>query len=143
MDMSTSPWQRRQNGHTVPAVPVDVDLFREKLIQLEAQHRLTQEKAARRIGISGRHYVRWKKGEATPGYDSIEKVATAYDLDPDEFMLDVIEGGGVSERLSRIEGALADLHRLWQEELVPALAALEADRQLRAGQSAPGSQSTG
>lgn len=140
MPLSTSSWQRLDVARSVPVVPIDPDRFAERLRSLERENLLTVEKAAQQIGMSHRHYVRWRKGEASPRYDSLEKVARAYGLDPHDLFADVADdearaaNGSLTNRLGRLEADVEEILRLLRETLPALAASLEAGKG-RAGRS--------
>lgn len=49
---------------------------------------MTNDEAARRIVTSERHIRRWRKGEFTPSWENLVKLAVLFDRDPAWFYVD-------------------------------------------------------
>lgn len=72
-------WRARRPRVSVLA---DMALRQEKvmatLVALREKHSLSQEEAARRIGIGGRQYQRWESGQSMPRPANLGRAALAY-----------------------------------------------------------------
>jgi transcriptional regulator with XRE-family HTH domain len=47
---------------------------------------MTQEEAARAIGVSTRHFVRWERGQALPYPRNFERLAEVFEVNPEDFV---------------------------------------------------------
>jgi transcriptional regulator with XRE-family HTH domain len=79
-------WQGRRPRVSVLA---DMALRREKvmaeLVRLREKQSLSQEEAARRIGIGLRQLQRWEAGESMPRATNLAQAALAYGVSPSVF----------------------------------------------------------
>jgi transcriptional regulator with XRE-family HTH domain len=90
----------------------------ERLAELRERHSLSQEDAARKVGVTHRQWQRWESGESTPYPRNLDKVASAFrvpvstffDEDPivlsDDDQLDRIEA--MLERITQALGLDGD-----------------------------------
>lgn len=115
----------------VAHLPLDPETFAQKLIELGERHALDQAERAEKVGISLRHYKRLEAaGVVNVRFKTVRKVAEGYGIDPADFLSEVAdESGRLGDRLERIETAIASLDALVRVELLPVLAALEAEEQ--------------
>ena len=122
--MASTAWKSHRPTHSLTGVPLTREQFAAVLLDLRRQHRLSAEKAARKIGISTRQYSRLEGATSTASLDTIDKAITAYNVDPTVFLGEPeVTPGDVATRLQGLEGKVDRL----LSEMVPALAAIEAD----------------
>lgn len=57
----------------------------ERLEELRERHGLSQEDAARKVGITHRQWQRWESGDSTPYPSSLSKIASAFGITVAEF----------------------------------------------------------
>lgn len=80
----------------------------ERLLELREHHGLSQEDAARKVGITHRQWQRWETGESMPYPRNLDAVASAFGIsiveffDPDEPVVPD------APHLARIEDRLAE-----------------------------------
>lgn len=120
----------------MPAVAISPDQWKAKLEALRKANLETPEQAARRVDVSLRHYKRWMTGKVEPRLSNVERVAKAYKMKPAELLGDIMPKTppSVTDRLDQMNDRLAALEErldrlldLWRDELVPFLAAQDAE----------------
>jgi transcriptional regulator with XRE-family HTH domain len=81
----------------------------ERLLELRESHGLSQEDAARRVGITHRQWQRWEQGESMPYPRNLELVANRFGISIREFFDDevVLRDDDVDvDQLTRLERKL-------------------------------------
>jgi len=63
----------------------------QRIVQLRKQKNWSQKKLAERLGISARQLVRWELDQVEPRPKSIEKVAEALEVTPEELVSSSVE----------------------------------------------------
>ena len=83
----------------------------ERLSELRERASLSQEDAARKVGVTHRQWQRWESGESMPYPRNLDKVASAFGISVAEFFDDVplTVPDTRSDQLDRIETELAGL----------------------------------
>ncbi len=66
--------------------------FKEILEEFLLYKKLTQVAFAERIGVKQSQVSEWLKGKAKPGYDTLKRMATAFNISADYFL-------GLSEKM--------------------------------------------
>jgi len=106
-----------------------------RLAELRDEHRLSQEKAAAKVGVTMRQWQRWEAGESTPYHRNLEQIASTFGIQVGEFFEPKTSNGGdgvtsdaeASDVLSRLDDLAAT-----QQAMLDSLLALAADvRELR------------
>ena len=64
---------------------LDMSVFAERLKLLRSARNITQARLAELLDISPRVYNRWEKGNSTPHFDTIIKIADILQVSIDEF----------------------------------------------------------
>ena len=89
------------------SVLAEMALRREKIVErlgeLREANSLTQEEAARRVGVTHRQWQRWEAGESVPYPRNLDLVASKFGISVQEFF----DGPPDGTALDRIEGDLA------------------------------------
>lgn len=137
----TTAWSRRAFTAKVQLhLAAQLEEIGQRIVELRERHLLTQEQAARELGVALRTLSRWEAGEAMPYLRNVERLAEVFNVRPSDIL-----GGQtpiaqtaipddttltrqleeISARLSRIEQALG-LDPLVDE-------AEELERELREG----------
>ncbi len=73
----------------------------EKLLQLKAANRFTQEYIGQQIGVHYTSYARWERGENLPSLEHLIKLAELYNVDLD-FFTDRESGEGSLQKFPSI-----------------------------------------
>ena len=63
------------------------EIRRDNLVALRVRRHLTQERLAKKAGVSKQTITRMETGANTPQFDTIEKVAAALDTEPDALIV--------------------------------------------------------
>lgn len=87
-------WQNgRERVSVLAALAVKKETVSRVLAELREQHKppgsdkpLSQEKAAARVGVTGRQWQRWESGESEPYLRNLEAVASAFNVPVDRFL---------------------------------------------------------
>ena len=105
--MPEMSWQRHVYGPTLRGnVAVSQEDFSRKMLALREQHLLSQEEAARRIGVATRTWARWE--DPDPATGNVPRLSTLA-LIADEFKVPVTYFGineADPDQLDRIEAAV-------------------------------------
>lgn len=86
MTATSVSWQRRSSDITVPLVPLTSEEFAAVLRDLRRQRRLSQDDAARLVGVSARTYSRWEGGKVSPHISNLDKAITGFNVSPTVFL---------------------------------------------------------
>lgn len=85
----------------------------ERIRALRLEREMTQEQVARRVGVTWRHYQRWEKGESTPYWPNIEKLADAFGVSANEIIdplgSSLTTEGNVNAKIGEMARQIADL----------------------------------
>jgi transcriptional regulator with XRE-family HTH domain len=87
----------------------------ERLRELRERQGLSQEDAARKVGITQRQWQRWESGDSMPYPRSLDMVASTFGISVAEFF-DPAEPVVDTTQLDRIEGKLDELLSLLRGE---------------------------
>lgn len=94
---------------------------------------LTQQQAADKLGVAGRTYARWERGESTGFMRELESIAQAFGTTTDQ-LIPITGEAPSSDRLERLEQTLEELLGEFRELkdllLDPALLRVQAERLL-------------
>jgi len=97
-----------------------------RLLELRERQGLSQEDAARKVGITTRQWQRWETGESMPYPRNLDLVASRFGISVSEFFDEDAPTIPKPDQLDRIEAKLDKIieHLGIGEETVPTLAAL-------------------
>jgi transcriptional regulator with XRE-family HTH domain len=112
----------------------------ERLSELRERAGLSQEDAARKVGVTHRQWQRWESGESMPYPRNLDRVASAFGIAVAEFFDDQPAAAPRDDtQLDRIEALLVELVGLLRPREPGGLPQPEGEL----GRRAEGSRSTG
>src|SRR6186997_1783165 len=86
-----------------------------RLREIREAKKLTQDEAARRIGVSELSYGNWERGKQAPTDENLKEIARVFKVDPRELGYrppqgwELVPAEWIRQRFDRIDAALADL----------------------------------
>lgn len=97
----------------------------ERLLELRERHGLSQEDAARKVGITHRQWQRWENGESMPYPRNLDAVASKFGISVAEFFDPEPDISVDVAQLDRIEATLNAILSLLLAEEAPAVGPAE------------------
>lgn len=67
-------------------------VFGENITKLRNKNNMTQEEFARKLGVSGKAVSKWETGVSKPGVNTLQKMATIFDISLDELLTVKVKG---------------------------------------------------
>jgi transcriptional regulator with XRE-family HTH domain len=120
MDVMSSPsrqksWQnKRERVSVLATLAVQKETVSRVLAELREQHKppgsdkpLSQERAAARVGVTGRQWQRWESGESEPYLRNLEAVASEFNI-PVSRVLDMNEQDDATTSVLSLEEVRAE-----------------------------------
>lgn len=118
MAIKTTWISQRAVNRVNDAMAIEHETFKQRLRDLRLRRGLTQDEAARAIGVHSRGYQFWEQGRHIPGLKSLEKIAAAFNVSTEYFMepAELPEADRELRRqLGEINQRLANIERLLEQ----------------------------
>ncbi|MCD8313622.1 MAG: helix-turn-helix transcriptional regulator [Bacteroidales bacterium] len=112
---------------------MDNDTIKKNITDLRAKFNLSQTEVAARMGISRTAYRNLENGSTHLVSDSLEKLAMAFDMTPEEILLGYRPWEGGSRRLNDVRQEYLDKKSLREQELEKNLAEVKAQNETLQG----------
>lgn len=115
-EFSPGTWRTPRSRHTLLiAMARDAEKLAaqgDRIKQLRAFARVSQETAATAIGVTLRGYQRWERGEGEINSENIKKLAKYFSTTPDYIEYGVVQRGAPAPDLSRNHDGAEQLTRI-------------------------------